>query len=271
MRFGFVLLFSSFLYGQANLGNLANVASSSSQAASSPWLFKPASASGTLYTGTPTLLDGTAIPSTLLAAPVQGQMMVFIPDVDNGVGVSFQIDGSTNRLANTLAGGSFGVASELVALRSYVFTFGKFNRWYNAGPGLITANDVSVIVTGGTFGGNTALSVGSLLNVLTASNCSSSASPAVCAAAPAGSIAFPTGVTSVALTVNTTAVTANSQIFFFSDDTLGTKLGVTCNSTLATLVGGVAVTARTAATSFTLTYNGTIATNPLCGSYLIIN
>lgn len=105
----------------------------------------------------------------------------------------------------------------------------------------------------------------------TASNCSSSASPAVCSAAPAGSIAFPTGVTSVALTVNSTAVTANSQIFWMSDDTLGTKLSVTCNSTLATLVGGVAVTARVAATSFTFTYSGTIATNPLCGSYFIIN
>jgi len=105
----------------------------------------------------------------------------------------------------------------------------------------------------------------------TTSNCSSSASPAVCGTAPAGSVAFPTGVTSVALTVNTTAVTANSQIFFASDDTLGTKLGVTCNSTLATLVGGIAVTGRVAGTSFTLTYSGTIATNPLCVSYSILN
>lgn len=108
-------------------------------------------------------------------------------------------------------------------------------------------------------------------NPATSSNCASNASPAVCAAAAAGSIAFPTGVTSVALTVNTTAVTANSQIFIFSDDTLGARLGVTCNSTLATLVGGSAITARTAGTSFQVTYNGTIATNPLCASYLIVN
>jgi len=105
----------------------------------------------------------------------------------------------------------------------------------------------------------------------TNTNCSSSASPAICVRAAAGSVAIPTGVTSVTLTVNTTAVTANSQIFLFPDDTLGTKLGVTCNSTLATLVGGMAVTARTAATSFTVTYNGTIATNPLCVSYFIVN
>jgi hypothetical protein len=105
----------------------------------------------------------------------------------------------------------------------------------------------------------------------TNTNCSSSASPAICVRAAAGSVAIPTGVTNVTLTVNTTAVTANSQIFLLSDDSLGTKLGVTCNSTLATLVGGMAVTARTAATSFTVTYNGTIATNPLCVSYFIVN
>lgn len=116
--------------------------------------------------------------------------------------------------------------------------------------------------TGATGGTGPALAVG---------NCSSSASPAVCGTNGAGSVAIPTGVTSVALTVNTSAVTANSQIFVFPDDTLGTKLGVTCNSTLATLVGGVAITARTAGTSFEITYNGTIAVNPLCVSYLIVN
>lgn len=102
-------------------------------------------------------------------------------------------------------------------------------------------------------------------------NCSSNASPAVCTSASAGSVAIPTGVTSVALVVNTTAVTANSQILITSDDSLGTKLGVTCNSTLATIAGGFAVTARTANTSFTITFNGTIATNPVCVSFYIIN
>ena len=105
----------------------------------------------------------------------------------------------------------------------------------------------------------------------TSSNCSSSASPAVCGSAAAGSVAIPTGVTSVALQVNTTAVTANSQVFLFPDDSLGTKLSVTCNSTLATLVGGLAITARSAGASFTVTYNGTIAANPLCVSYLVVN
>lgn len=103
----------------------------------------------------------------------------------------------------------------------------------------------------------------------TATNCSSSASPAVCAAAAAGSVVIAAAASTV--TVNTSAVTANSQIFLLADDTLGTKLGVTCNSTGATLVGGLAVTARTAGTSFQITSGATPAVNPLCISYFIIN
>jgi hypothetical protein len=102
-------------------------------------------------------------------------------------------------------------------------------------------------------------------------NCASSASPAVCGASSYGSVAIPTGVGSSTLTVNTTVVTANSVIVFYPDDTLGTKLGVTCNSTLSTLVGGSAITTRTAGTSFQITFNGTIATNPVCGNYEVIN
>ena len=100
-------------------------------------------------------------------------------------------------------------------------------------------------------------------------NCSSSASPAVCSSAPAGSVALPTG-TNPTLVVNTSAVTANSQIILTVDESLGTKLGVTCNTTLSTLLNPV-VTARTAGTSFTFTIGATIATNPACVSYYIIN
>ena len=106
---------------------------------------------------------------------------------------------------------------------------------------------------------------------LTATNCSSAASPAVCGSAAAGSVLIPTGTTSETLTVNTTAVTANSQIFFYPDDTLGTKLGTTCNNTLATLAGGSFISVRVAATSFTITFNGSILTNGVCGGYYIIN
>jgi hypothetical protein len=104
----------------------------------------------------------------------------------------------------------------------------------------------------------------------TQTNCASNASPAVCGSAASGAVAIPTGVSSVTLQVNTTAVTANSRIMLLSDDSL-TIASTTCNSTLATLVGGLAVTARNPGVSFTVTYNATIATNPLCISYNIIN
>ena len=129
------------------------------------------------------------------------------------------------------------------------------------------------------FGGNSANSKTGSLNLTnltasgtvssalyaTATNCSSSASPAVCAAAAAGSVVVAAAATTV--TVNTTAVTANSQILMFYDSSLGTKLGVTCNTTEPALYG---VTARVAATSFTLTSSAPI-TNPACFSYIIIN
>lgn len=103
----------------------------------------------------------------------------------------------------------------------------------------------------------------------TATNCSSSASPAVCSTAAAGSMVVATGATTVV--VNTTAVTANSQITVIPDTSLGTKLGVTCN-TLATLANFLPiVTARTAATSFTVTITGPVAVNPACYSYTIVN
>jgi hypothetical protein len=71
--------------------------------------------------------------------------------------------------------------------------------------------------------------------------------------------------------VNTDKVTANSQIFFEPDASLGTRLSTTCNSTTATLAGGHFISARVAGTSFTLTFNGTVSTNGVCGNYWIIN
>jgi hypothetical protein len=103
----------------------------------------------------------------------------------------------------------------------------------------------------------------------TTTNCSNAAAPAVCAAAPDGAVAIPTGVNPT-LTVNTTAVTANSRILLMADDSL-TIAATTCNSTLATLVGGMAVTARTPGTSFTISFNGTVTTNKVCVSYKIEN
>jgi hypothetical protein len=103
----------------------------------------------------------------------------------------------------------------------------------------------------------------------TATNCSSSASPAVCGSATAGSVVIAASATSVV--VDTTAVTANSQILLTEDSSLGTKLGVTCNTQSLLTLGVPKVTARTAATSFTASIEVAPTTNPLCVSYAIFN
>jgi hypothetical protein len=104
---------------------------------------------------------------------------------------------------------------------------------------------------------------------LTATNCLSVASPAVCAAASAGA----SNVLAAATTevVNTTAVTANSNIQITEDSSLGTRLGVTCNTQSSLVVGTPRVTARTAGTSFTVTVDVAPTTNPLCFNYTITN
>ena len=103
----------------------------------------------------------------------------------------------------------------------------------------------------------------------TVTNCSSKASPAVCAAAMAGSAVIAAGATTVV--VNTTAVTANSQILVTADESLGTKLTATCNTQGLTALGAPRISARVAATSFTVKIDTGPTTNPLCFSYMIIN
>jgi hypothetical protein len=104
--------------------------------------------------------------------------------------------------------------------------------------------------------------------IQSSTNCSSAATPAVCGSAMSGSVVVAAGATTVV--VDTTAVTANSQILLTFDSSLGTKLGsITCNTTF----DQPWVTARTAATSFTVTVTNVPVggANPVCLSYQIIN
>jgi hypothetical protein len=71
-----------------------------------------------------------------------------------------------------------------------------------------------------------------------------------------------------AVTVSNAAVTADSQILVTEDSSLGTKLGVTCNTTTGRTYS---VTARTAGTSFVITSSAAPTTNPACLSYSIVN
>ena len=100
-----------------------------------------------------------------------------------------------------------------------------------------------------------------------ATNCADgTASPADCGAAPAGAVIISASATAVV--VNTTAVTDNSEIFLQEDSSLGTRLSVTCNTTTGR---DYTVSARTAATSFTITASAAPTTNPACLSYLVVN
>lgn len=100
----------------------------------------------------------------------------------------------------------------------------------------------------------------------TESNCNSTAAPSTCGSASAGSIALPIGIST--LVVNTTAVTVNSQILITEDSSLGSRLGITCNTTTGRVYS---VNARTASTSFTVKSSANPATNKACLSYWIIN
>ncbi len=97
-------------------------------------------------------------------------------------------------------------------------------------------------------------------------DCSSSASPAACSTYPSGAVALAAAGTT--LTVNTSAVRDNSQIIITPDSSLGTKLGVTCNTAA---IPSYVVSARTASTSFQITVAVAPVTNPFCFSYFIIS
>jgi hypothetical protein len=126
--------------------------------------------------------------------------------------------------------------------------------------------DTNAKVSLGVDGSVRAVGLVSAGSYVTATNCSSTAAPAVCAAAPAGMVVIAAAGTTV--TVNTTAVTANSEIFLQEDSSAGTRLGATCNTTLGR---SYVPTARVAGTSFTITASAAPATNPACLSYRLLN
>ena len=119
------------------------------------------------------------------------------------------------------------------------------------------------------FNWNNTAKVLSIKNYATVNACASAASPAVCGAAPAGYVVVAASATTVV--VNTSAVTANSQIMLTEDQGLGAALSVTCNTQALTTLGPPRVSARAAATSFTVEIDVGPTTNPMCISYWIIN
>lgn len=129
--------------------------------------------------------------------------------------------------------------------------------------GSTTASTINIGRTGITTTIPGAISFGTAGTV---SNCNSSTSPASCASAPSGSVALATGGST--LVVNTSAVTANSQILITEDSSLGSRLGITCNTGTGR---NYSINARTAGTSFTIKSSANPTTNKACLSYWIIN
>jgi hypothetical protein len=108
----------------------------------------------------------------------------------------------------------------------------------------------------------------------TSTNCAgvgTAANPSVvtCSAAPAGAFSCSTSASGGTCVVDTTAVTANSEIIVTQVSDEGTRLTVTCNTTILTLSHPL-VSAKSSGTSFTVTLP-TFATNPICFDYVITN
>ena len=97
-------------------------------------------------------------------------------------------------------------------------------------------------------------------------DCVSKASPAVCGSTGTGGVVVAAGATTVV--VNDTTVTNTSHIFLQEDASMGTLLGVTCNTTAAT--APPTISAKVTGTSFTITTTAP-TTNPRCFSFHIFN
>ena len=208
------------------------------------------------------------------------------PSGFTGNSVDIKINGGATSAFTINAGGSVTANSSLNAGAGSIFGFSSRSNMKSPADGIIQlSNNAVTSFTRLDFGGITssfpAIQVNgtslqaeladgsgqtgwSAKNYSTETNCSSSGG--TCVSASAGSVSIAAAATTV--TVATTAVTAASQILIQEDSSLGTKLGVTCNTTIARTY---AVTARTAATSFVITASAAPSANPACLSYWVIN
>ncbi len=189
---------------------------------------------------------------------------------------------SDDGVDTTLTSGNFflQIGSLIDSVTSGILNFGTTNATtmifgrtgqniiINSSVGIGTSSPTVALHVGGDIIANYITVLGKITfgSIGTASNCNSTASPAVCASAAAGSVAMPSGTDT--LVVNTSAITANSQIFITEDSSLGSRLGITCNTTVSRTY---AVSARTSGTSFTIKSSNNPVTNKACLSYMIVN
>lgn len=188
------------------------------------------------YVGYDVLLSGSPNVSSVCFIASTGFIYLIDPQCTN--------NGNTTSAAIQVTGAGYGYASGGILVGG-----ATGNAWGCNAAATCVAGE------GNNYGANPIGTIG----------CNSSTSPSVCGANPRGTVALAAGVTT--LTVNTSAVTANSIISVTNDDSLGGRLGVTCNTTINTIW----VSARTPGTSFQITVSAAPVTNPECISYTILN
>lgn len=217
--------------------------------------------------------------SGIRLGPGLSQMHVGINNVRVGSGVGYTFtttpvdDYLPTRLFVGAPNDSLSLTEQLL-LPNAQYLAGR-NAAGNAQQKLIgedASNIVQIAKDGQTVnvGGGTSVSTTSLTspNFGTTANCSDPSSPSVCGASAAGSANITAG--NSAVQVQTSKVTANSQIILTYDQSLGSKLGVTCNTGAAS--GGLYITARGAGAFNVGTANNLAAvTNPICFSWFLIN
>lgn len=199
----------------------------------------------------------------------------------NGIMYRGYVEPNTYNPANVVASGQeiYQTSNNVDAAGPNIFlgSFGTYGGWGEEYTGAGTADQYWCTTNNGSpnycvermrlkANGNLTLT-GSVIPASygTSSNCSSSASPAVCGSAAAGAFNIPASASSVV--VDTSAVTANSDIQILFNSALGTRLSVTCNTTAQQPY----VTAISAGTSFTVSVPSNFSSNPGCFTYTVTN
>lgn len=228
-------------------------------------------------------------------APKAGQPNILCSDTFSNTSVYHILhlyeEGSTTDTATTMnqiqGCGAFGVVGARIKRIAAGSTAAAFSMT-NSGNGMFTSSDGQI--TGGAAnlatwfvnsnGRTCGTAPGTPCTYLTSAKgfsngvvtpyvCTSAASPAVCASSEEGAVVIATGATTVVIDT-TDAPNDSADVTFKFDSSLGSRLGVTCNTTWQQpyLAGAGAITPQTSMTA-TIPAVPTGGANPLCLSYQI--
>jgi hypothetical protein len=225
-------------------------------------VFATIAPAGSSTTTPPTSITGSG--TTNMLAKFTGSTSIgnalFSDDGSNTTLTAGNLFIPVNSIIDSISSGALNFGTVLAT----TMTFGRSGQdmVINSNLGIGTSTPSTTLQVNGGFLANSS-KVGTMGTI---SDCVSSTSPAVCGSAPAGSIALSNGEST--LIVDTTAVTANSQIFINEDSSLGTRLGITCNTGTGR---NYVINARVSGTSFTVKSSANPVTHKACLSYLIVN